>query len=304
MYLIPVFALDPSSHPDRESVLASVGSENELAKCLKCSERGRKVVGLMGRRSFESKASVDDSLDVEDKSENIVQLGISSNDEAAILNSEVQEEIKVASNSNMDTNNSFSETIKEEAAVSSSEVDAEIINGENSICESIDVGAAILESEAKESWMVSSDNRHDDNSISEPIKEDQCFHDNGTSQNQPGLSNSEQAENGEQKLEEGSGFCYGDREKERFNRILGHYVGTHNFHNFTTRIKAEDPSAQRFIVSFDANTIVTVEGLEFVKCEVVGQSFMLHQIRKMIGLAVAIMRNTAPESLLETALQK
>ena len=353
MYLIPVFALDPSSHPDRESVLASVGSENELAKCLKCSERGRKVVGLMGRRSFESKASVDDSLDVEDKSENIVQLGISSNDEAAILNSEVQEEIKVtsnnnmdtnnsisetikeeaksenivqlgissndeaailnsevqeeikvASNSNMDTNNSFSETIKEEAAVSSSEVDAEIINGENSICESIDLGAAILESEAKESCMASSDNRHDDNSISEPIKEDQCFHDNGTSQNQPGLSNSEQAGNGEQKLEDGSGFCYGDKEKERFNRILGHYVGTHNFHNFTTRIKAEDPSAQRFIVSFDANTIVTVEGLEFVKCEVVGQSFMLHQIRKMIGLAVAIMRNTAPESLLETALQK
>ncbi|KAJ6680960.1 TRNA PSEUDOURIDINE SYNTHASE [Salix koriyanagi] len=70
------------------------------------------------------------------------------------------------------------------------------------------------------------------------------------------------------------------------------------------KTKAEDPSAKRFIVSFDAKTTVTVEGIEFVKCEVVGQSFMLHQIRKMIGAAVAIMRNCASESLIQTALQK
>lgn len=315
VYLIPVFALDPSSHPDRESVLASVGSENELVKCLECSERGRKVVGIMGKRSFESKVSVDDREDVEGESKNIVQLGIPSNDEAAIVNSEVQEEIKATSNNNnIDANNSISETIKEEAAKLSSEVDAGIINGENSISEPVKVGAAILKSEAKEESMASSDNRHDGNSISQPIKEGRCFQDNETSestpdsrasaQNEPGVSHSEQSDKGENKLEKGSGFCYGDKERERFNRILGHYVGTHNFHNFTTRIKAEDPSAQRFIVSFDGNTIVTVEGIKFVKCEVVGQSFMLHQIRKMIGLAVAIMRNVAPESLLETALLK
>lgn len=99
-------------------------------------------------------------------------------------------------------------------------------------------------------------------------------------------------------------FCYGEKEKERFNRILKHYTGTHNFHNFTTRTKAEDPSAIRYIISFHANTTVMVDGVEFVKCEVVGQSFMLHQIRKMMGLAVAVMRNLSPESLIETALQK
>lgn len=306
VYLIPVFALDPSSHPDRESVMASLGSENELVMCLGCSERGRKVVGLMGKRSFESRASIGNKLEVEDKSENIVQLGISSNDEAALLNSEVQ----------VNANKSISETIKEEAAMLSSEANADNINGENPTCESVKVEAEILKSEAETNGVASADDGHDDNSISEPKKEDQSFQDNetGTSeltpdrrasaQNDPGGSHSEQADNREQKLEKGSGFRYGDKEKERFNRILGHYVGTHNFHNFTTRTKAEDPSAHRFIVSFDANTIVTVEGIEFVKCEVVGQSFMLHQIRKMIGLAVAIMRNTAPESLLETALQK
>ncbi|CAN1315316.1 Pseudouridylate synthase 1 homolog [Linum perenne] len=96
----------------------------------------------------------------------------------------------------------------------------------------------------------------------------------------------------------------GEEEKERFNRILSYYVGSHNFHNFTTRTKAEDPAAWRYIVSFTANTVVTVDGIEFVKCEVIGQSFMLHQIRKLMGVAVAIMRNCAPESLIKTALQK
>ncbi|XP_076949284.1 uncharacterized protein LOC143621879 [Bidens hawaiensis] len=99
-------------------------------------------------------------------------------------------------------------------------------------------------------------------------------------------------------------FCYDDEKRERFNKILKQYEGTHNFHNFTTRTKAADPSAHRYIISFHANTTVTVDGMEFVKCEVVGQSFMLHQIRKMIGVAVAIMRNCAPESFIETALQQ
>ncbi|KAK8517096.1 hypothetical protein V6N13_092382 [Hibiscus sabdariffa] len=70
VYLIPVFALDPSCHRDRESVMASLGSGNELVKCLECSERGRKVIGVMGKRSFETKLTV-------------VQSGISSNSEDA-----------------------------------------------------------------------------------------------------------------------------------------------------------------------------------------------------------------------------
>ncbi|ONK72826.1 tRNA pseudouridine synthase A, mitochondrial [Asparagus officinalis] len=49
VYLLPVFALDPNAHPDRESVMKSVGSGNELVKCIECSERGRKVAGVVGR---------------------------------------------------------------------------------------------------------------------------------------------------------------------------------------------------------------------------------------------------------------
>ncbi|KAG2303388.1 hypothetical protein Bca52824_032039 [Brassica carinata] len=115
-------------------------------------------------------------------------------------------------------------------------------------------------------------------------------------------SNGENTLNPESKSE--SKFCYGEEEKERFNRILSYYVGSHNFHNFTTRTKAADPAANRYILSFNANTVITLDGKDFVKCEVVGQSFMLHQIRKMIGLAVAVMRNYAPESVIQTAFKK
>ncbi|KAK6939282.1 Pseudouridine synthase I, TruA, alpha/beta domain [Dillenia turbinata] len=94
---------------------------------------------------------------------------------------------------------------------------------------------------------------------------------------------SDLGENGEETRVKQAVFSYGEKERERFNRILSYYVGTHNFHNSTTSTKAEDPSARRYIISFEANTVVTVEGIDFVKCEVVGQSFMLHQICKMIG---------------------
>jgi tRNA pseudouridine38-40 synthase len=110
--------------------------------------------------------------------------------------------------------------------------------------------------------------------------------------------------NGEEMPPKKSDFSYTDEVKERFNRILKYYVGTHNFHNFTTRTKAEDPAAKRFIISFDASRVINLDGIDFIRCEVIGQSFMLHQIRKMIGLAVAVMRNCAPESIYDVAFRK
>ncbi|XP_027331181.1 tRNA pseudouridine synthase A isoform X2 [Abrus precatorius] len=237
VYLIPVFALDPSCHRDRETVLASLGSENELVKCLECSERGRKVVGLVGNRKQNLELEAE-AMDVE---------------AGAMLNSGVTEGAEVA--------------LKQDGSSNLNE-------------ESSNDGLETL---------VSVQHEHT------PL--------NGESGNNSGILEEEKV-NGEDKPTNRSGFVYGEKERERFNKILKHFVGTHNFHNFTTRTKAEDPAARRYIISFDANTIVVVEGMEFVKCEVVGQSFMLHQIRKMIGLAVAIMRNCALESLIDTALQQ
>ncbi|OMO54258.1 Pseudouridine synthase I, TruA [Corchorus olitorius] len=251
VYLIPVFALDPSCHRDRESVMASLGSGNELVKCLECSERGRKVAGVMGKRSFEAKSTV-------------VQSDISNNgDDINVVKDEnLTSEFKDATDS--------------------------IVQNESSDAKSI-----IVQSD------ISSNNGDDINLVKE---------DNLTSEFKEVADSSVQNEvtdvDIDRKPVEERKFCYGEEEKERFNRILKHYVGSHNFHNFTTRTKAEDPAARRYIISFNANTVVNVEGMDFVKCEVVGQSFMLHQIRKMMGMAVAVMRNCAPESLIETALRK
>lgn len=259
VYLLPVLALDSSSHRDRESVMASLGSGNELVKCLECSERGRKVIGVMGKRTY--------------------QLGLPSNDENASLNSQVKVDT-VVSTCNGDRHNTNLESVETNKTISES------VMVENANSES--VNETLVESRTSETVQ----NENTDLSLDLDSKNDSK------------VMAEERSVNGEEKLLKESGFCYGEEEKKRFNRILKHYVGSHNFHNFTTRTKAEDPSARRYIISFGADSVVNVEGIDFLKCEVVGQSFMLHQIRKMIGLAVAVVRNCAPESLIETALQK
>ncbi|XP_043708018.1 tRNA pseudouridine synthase A [Telopea speciosissima] len=291
VYLIPVFALDPTSHPDRETVLASLGSENELAKCLECSDRGRKVVGLMGRRNSETRSPENGGNDVPDSealmesrvscgngvstvslSEPLMESGFSSNNPNSVSVAENTVESVISSNDSVEPEEGALVCSDDKTAVPQSELTLEDKVSEDS-------GFCVSHSDIAEGPKTSTE------------KEKQ----------EPDLV---RCSNGEDTTEKVKAFCYDGKERERFNRILKHYEGTHNFHNFTTRTKAEDPSAQRFIVSFVANLVVNVEGIDFIKCEVVGQSFMLHQIRKMVGLAVAIMRNCAPESLLDTALQK
>ncbi|CAN0847784.1 tRNA pseudouridine synthase 1 [Linum grandiflorum] len=240
VYLIPEFALDPSSHRDRESVLASLGSGSELVKCFECSERGRKVVGAVGnKRTCDPQAAADVSVGLE----SVVNVGGS--DKQPVLSNEA-----------------------------------------------VPLGEENANPKPENETLVGVDNGHaGDVGLREAVEKDV---------NAVVVVEQEKVD----AASIGPPFCYGDEEKERFNRILSCYVGSHNFHNFTTRTKAEDPAAWRYIVSFNADTVVTVDGIDFVKCEVIGQSFMLHQIRKMIGVAVAIMRNCAPESLIKTALQK
>ncbi|GMH12410.1 hypothetical protein Nepgr_014251 [Nepenthes gracilis] len=302
VYLLPVFALDPSCHRDRESVLASLGSVNELVKCSECSERGRKVVGLMGKRSFEPK--VDFSENVLQNNTGVVvsdcqvQSGISSNYEAATFTTETA----VVSNQNVSSNES--KVVSHEdvspnytsAVASQSKVEAGILSN---------CGAAMIATEPSKISLGDDDDSNMNSHKSSEFEVGKVLCEEQTvigEERTEGQLNG--CSGGRGKMEKSEEFAYGEKEKERFSRILKHYEGTHNFHNFTTRTKAEDPSARRYIVSFNANTTVTVEGIEFVKCEVVGQSFMLHQIRKMIGLAVAIMRNCAPDSLFDTVFQQ
>ncbi|CAO2834556.1 unnamed protein product [Amaranthus hypochondriacus] len=264
VYLLPVFALDPSSHRDRESVLASLGSENELVKCVGCSERGRKVIGVMGNRKCGNPSSS-------------VHSDISSNSLSAMVKDSENEVENKGELGNLKEGLTNNVGVDHEGCVQS---DTSPTNGDASlICED-------KEKNDKEEYK--------NGSQQEPLKLDATMVDSDVS------SDPERS----LKPEQISEFKYGEEERNRFNRILNYYVGTHNFHNFTTRTKAEDPSAKRYIVSFEATTTLTLEGIEFVKCEVIGQSFMLHQIRKMIGMAVAVMRNFVPESIYDRAFDQ
>ncbi|XP_014241162.1 tRNA pseudouridine synthase A [Cimex lectularius] len=88
---------------------------------------------------------------------------------------------------------------------------------------------------------------------------------------------------------------------EKTQAVLQTYVGTHNYHNFTSKKKPLDPSAMRYIISFVCEEPVLCEGMEFVILKVKGQSFMLHQIRKMVGLAIAIVRGYTTEETIKKA---
>ncbi|CAI7785343.1 unnamed protein product, partial [Closterium sp. NIES-53] len=89
----------------------------------------------------------------------------------------------------------------------------------------------------------------------------------------------------------------------RLNHLLSLFVGMHCFHNYTVKVSTKDAAAKQYIVSFAAEGVTHVEGMECVKCVVVGQSFMLHQIHKMVDMVLAIMRGHAPEQMLADAFR-
>lgn len=76
----------------------------------------------------------------------------------------------------------------------------------------------------------------------------------------------------------------------RINEVLRKFVGTHKFHNYTSQIQSTDNSARRYIISFTCGKPFMRDGCEFCVLTVKGQSFMLNQIRKMVGMTIAIVR--------------
>lgn len=74
------------------------------------------------------------------------------------------------------------------------------------------------------------------------------------------------------------------KQLQSLRRVLAKFEGTHNFHNYTTnQVKATDAQAKRFIISFQASDPFVLGGLQLVRCTVLGQSFMMHQVRDGVG---------------------
>jgi tRNA pseudouridine38-40 synthase len=108
---------------------------------------------------------------------------------------------------------------------------------------------------------------------------------------------------------------------------LSSYQGTHSFHNFTKGVKPGQATANRYILEFTVEDPVLVgsasgenanddnrqqqqphqeqqdpqaAAMEWIPTYVIGQSFLLHQIRKMISLAIDVARGAAPLSVVTT----
>lgn len=62
-----------------------------------------------------------------------------------------------------------------------------------------------------------------------------------------------------------------------------------------------NPSAIRHILSFECGEPFVLNGVEFTVIKVHGKSFMLHHIRKMLGLALAVVRELVEPEIIATA---
>jgi tRNA pseudouridine38-40 synthase len=79
----------------------------------------------------------------------------------------------------------------------------------------------------------------------------------------------------------------GQEEINSLKFALSLFKGTHSFHNFTLGKSFTDKGVNRYIKFFEIRENPFIHNqIEWLALRVHGQSFMLHQIRKMIGLAV------------------
>ena len=82
---------------------------------------------------------------------------------------------------------------------------------------------------------------------------------------------------------------------ESFRTALHAYEGTKNYHNFTSGKDSSEANSKRYILSFTCSEpfICQTTNVEYVLLSVLGQSFLLNQIRKMVHFAIEICRGGA-----------
>jgi tRNA pseudouridine38-40 synthase len=88
----------------------------------------------------------------------------------------------------------------------------------------------------------------------------------------------------------------------RVQNALNNYLGTRRYHNYTIQKKFTDSSAKRYIKSFKmAPKPIIINDTEWLSLKVHGQSFMMHQIRKMVSMAALTVRcGTHPDVMLQS----
>ncbi len=104
---------------------------------------------------------------------------------------------------------------------------------------------------------------------------------------------------------------------ERINVLTKKFTGTKNFHNYSRKMKAKDPKSKRYLMEFEAklmeiSELMTpekekefkseeIKDIRYVLFKIHGQSFIYHQIRKMIGMIVQTFLMELPDVYIENS---
>lgn len=87
------------------------------------------------------------------------------------------------------------------------------------------------------------------------------------------------------------------------NDVLSIFKGRKNFHNYTLGKLHFDRSARRTIISTDLSEPFVEGDIEFCRVTLKGESFMMHQIRKMIGTSLGVIRGLIPMDYLDKTFE-
>jgi tRNA pseudouridine38-40 synthase len=90
---------------------------------------------------------------------------------------------------------------------------------------------------------------------------------------------------------------------DSFKSQLTKYIGTHNFHNFTKGMRVDDKASFRHIPSITVSQYEN-DSADFYVIQIIGQSFLLNQIRKMVSLAIESALGLCPPDAIEQALTR
>ena len=97
------------------------------------------------------------------------------------------------------------------------------------------------------------------------------------------------------------GFEYKTMTEKKLKKLIKEYVGVHNFFNYTSGIEYASQQAIRRIIHFDVSDPFMNDGIEMIRFTIKGQSFVLHQIRKMIAYVVCLLRDNQSSDMINAS---
>lgn len=91
---------------------------------------------------------------------------------------------------------------------------------------------------------------------------------------------------------------------DKMRALTTPFIGKHFFHNFTTLAPPGDLDSRRNIHTITIDDPFVRSGLEWVKINLHGQSFIMHQIRKMTAALVLCARTDTPGTVLRALMDR